>query len=98
MITSSEILNDCCSLCYLFQLREDTKTGVYVENLSEFEVETVADILKLLSQVCLPSDSGIFLAQCILTQMPNYASNSLYMWQYVFYCTKLLLVAIGFCE
>ncbi|XP_074343871.1 kinesin-like protein KIN-12D [Apium graveolens] len=32
------------------QLREDTKTGVYVENLSEFEVETVADILKLLSQ------------------------------------------------
>ncbi|KAL1811940.1 hypothetical protein ACET3Z_022005 [Daucus carota] len=31
-------------------LREDTKTGVYVENLSEFEVETVADILKLLSQ------------------------------------------------
>ncbi|XP_059645790.1 kinesin-like protein KIN-12F, partial [Cornus florida] len=31
-------------------LREDIKTGVYVENLSEFEVQTVGDILKLLSQ------------------------------------------------
>ncbi|CAL5333677.1 unnamed protein product [Camellia sinensis] len=31
-------------------LREDTKNGVYVENLSEFEVQTVGDILTLLSQ------------------------------------------------
>ncbi|KAL3538910.1 hypothetical protein ACH5RR_002276 [Cinchona calisaya] len=31
-------------------LREDAKKGVYVENLSEFEVQTVADILKLLRQ------------------------------------------------
>ncbi|KAJ9561218.1 hypothetical protein OSB04_006378 [Centaurea solstitialis] len=32
------------------QLREDVKKGVYVENLTEFEVHTVGDILKLLSQ------------------------------------------------
>ncbi|XP_024966064.1 kinesin-like protein KIN-12D [Cynara cardunculus var. scolymus] len=32
------------------QLREDVKKGVYVENLTEFEVNTVGDILKLLSQ------------------------------------------------
>ncbi|KAL8156267.1 hypothetical protein AgCh_001386 [Apium graveolens] len=31
-------------------LREDTKKGIYVENLSEYEVQTVGDILKLLSQ------------------------------------------------
>ncbi|XP_022897116.1 kinesin-like protein KIN-12F isoform X3 [Olea europaea var. sylvestris] len=31
-------------------LREDIKKGVYVENLSEFEVQTVGDILQLLSQ------------------------------------------------
>lgn len=31
-------------------LREDIKKGVYVENLSEFEVRTVNDILKLLTQ------------------------------------------------
>ncbi|XAR72869.1 Plus-end-directed kinesin ATPase [Bertholletia excelsa] len=31
-------------------LREDTKKEVYVENLTEFEVHTVSDILKLLSQ------------------------------------------------
>ncbi|PSS19180.1 Kinesin-like protein, partial [Actinidia chinensis var. chinensis] len=31
-------------------LREDTKHGVYVENLSEFEVQTVGDILKLVIQ------------------------------------------------
>ncbi|KAK0582663.1 hypothetical protein LWI29_028296 [Acer saccharum] len=31
-------------------LREDVKKGVYVENLSEFEVHTVGDILKLLTQ------------------------------------------------
>ncbi|CAH1450375.1 unnamed protein product [Lactuca virosa] len=32
------------------QLREDVKKGVYVENLTEFEVHTVGDILRLLSQ------------------------------------------------
>ncbi|KAG8368314.1 hypothetical protein BUALT_Bualt15G0032700 [Buddleja alternifolia] len=31
-------------------LREDMKNGVYVENLSEFEVHTVGDILQLLTQ------------------------------------------------
>ncbi|VFQ65808.1 unnamed protein product [Cuscuta campestris] len=31
-------------------LREDITKGVYVENLSEFEVQTVGDIIKLLSQ------------------------------------------------
>lgn len=36
---------------YFFQLREDVKKGVYVENLSEFEVQTVSDILSLLTQV-----------------------------------------------
>lgn len=38
-----------CLLC--FKLREDVKKGVYVENLSEFEVRTVSDILRLLIQV-----------------------------------------------
>ncbi|KAM0006500.1 putative plus-end-directed kinesin ATPase [Helianthus debilis subsp. tardiflorus] len=32
------------------QLREDVKKGVYVENLTEYEVHCVGDILKLLSQ------------------------------------------------
>ncbi|XP_054777208.1 kinesin-like protein KIN-12D isoform X2 [Prosopis cineraria] len=31
-------------------LREDVKKGVYVENLSEFEVHTVGDIIRLLTQ------------------------------------------------
>ncbi|GAB2267273.1 hypothetical protein Dimus_002259 [Dionaea muscipula] len=31
-------------------LREDARKGVYVENLSEFEVHTVTDILKLLAE------------------------------------------------
>ncbi|CAI9104395.1 OLC1v1003057C1 [Oldenlandia corymbosa var. corymbosa] len=31
-------------------LREDMKKGVYVENLSEFEVQTVGDIIRLLRQ------------------------------------------------
>ncbi|XP_048337159.2 kinesin-like protein KIN-12D isoform X1 [Ziziphus jujuba] len=31
-------------------LREDAKKGVYVENLSEFEVQTVGDIISLLTQ------------------------------------------------
>ncbi|KAL0707268.1 hypothetical protein Bca4012_073694 [Brassica carinata] len=32
------------------QLREDIKSGVYVENLTEFEVESVQDILGLITQ------------------------------------------------
>lgn len=35
----------------MYKLREDMKKGVYVENLSEFEVHTVGDILQLLTQV-----------------------------------------------
>lgn len=33
------------------------KKGVYVENLSEFEVQTVGDILKLLTQVTISVDT-----------------------------------------
>ena len=33
------------------QLREDVQKGVYVENLSQFEVQTVGDVLRLLIQV-----------------------------------------------
>ncbi|CAN0879039.1 Kinesin-like protein KIN-12D [Linum grandiflorum] len=40
-------------------LREDSKKGVYVENLSEFEVQTVRDIIKLLAQKCF----GMFCRQ-----------------------------------
>lgn len=36
---------------FVIKLREDVQKGVYVENLSEFEVHTVSDILKLLIQV-----------------------------------------------
>lgn len=39
------------SFTFCFKLREDVKKGVYVENLSEFEVCTVSDILRLLIQV-----------------------------------------------
>lgn len=35
----------------VYKLREDMKKGVYVENLSEFEVHTVGDIVQLLTQV-----------------------------------------------
>lgn len=35
----------------IVQLREDTRKGVYVENLTEFEVGCVSDIIKLLMQV-----------------------------------------------
>lgn len=38
-------------LFIVFKLREDVTKGVYVENLSEFEVHTVSDILRLLIQV-----------------------------------------------
>ncbi|EFJ36676.1 hypothetical protein SELMODRAFT_4729, partial [Selaginella moellendorffii] len=33
-----------------FQLREDVKKGVYVENLKEVEVNSVGDVMKLLNQ------------------------------------------------
>ena len=41
------------------QLRVDIRKGVYVENLTEFEVETVNDILKLLFLVDNFSDSVV---------------------------------------
>lgn len=33
------------------QIREDVKTGVYVENLKEVEVKNVQDVVQLLIQV-----------------------------------------------
>ncbi|KAG2306209.1 hypothetical protein Bca52824_025957 [Brassica carinata] len=39
------------------QLREDIKSGVYVENLTEFEVDSVQDILGLITQVSISSRS-----------------------------------------
>lgn len=38
-------------LILLLQLREDLKKGVYVENLTEHNVRTVNDVVKLLLQV-----------------------------------------------
>lgn len=35
------------------QIREDTKTGVYVDNLSEEYVSSVEDVTRLLSKVYL---------------------------------------------
>ncbi|XP_024015333.1 kinesin-like protein KIN-12D [Eutrema salsugineum] len=40
------------------QLREDIKNGVYVENLTEFEVESVQDILGLITQGSLNRKVG----------------------------------------
>ncbi|CAH8358439.1 unnamed protein product [Eruca vesicaria subsp. sativa] len=40
------------------QLREDIKSGVYVENLTEFEVESVQDILGLITQGSLNRKVG----------------------------------------
>ncbi|KAJ0980308.1 hypothetical protein J5N97_008563 [Dioscorea zingiberensis] len=37
-----------CNIAFHEQLREDLSKGIYVENLTEFEVESVSDILKLL--------------------------------------------------
>ena len=61
--SSTNLLVSRCSfgfvkrlLCdgFVTQLREDTNKGVYVENLTEFQVETVSDIMKLLMKVpCL---------------------------------------------
>lgn len=36
-------------ICYSARIQH-TRTGIYVENLLEYEVQTVGDILKLLSQ------------------------------------------------
>jgi len=33
------------------QMREDVRKGVYVENLTEVEVNSVQDVIQLLSQV-----------------------------------------------
>lgn len=49
-------------MAYDEQLREDIRKGVYVENLTEFEVENVNDILKLLIQVNHISDPHILLS------------------------------------
>ncbi len=38
-------------------MREDARTGVYVENLSEVEVHGVQDVIHLLIQVILSSSS-----------------------------------------
>lgn len=38
---------------FYVQLREDTRKGVYVENLTEFEVGCVSDIIKLLMLVSM---------------------------------------------
>lgn len=34
------------------QIREDTKTGVYVDNLSEEFVSSVQDVTRILIKVC----------------------------------------------
>lgn len=43
-------------LILLLQLREDLKKGVYVENLTERNVRTVNDVVKLLLQVGISSE------------------------------------------
>lgn len=43
--------NSIVNLILLLQLREDLKKGVYVENLTEYNVRTVNDVVKLLLQV-----------------------------------------------
>lgn len=36
----------------MWQIREDSKKGVYVENLKEEEVSNARDVIQLLVQVC----------------------------------------------
>lgn len=36
-----------------FQIREDVKSGVYVENLTEEYVSTMKDVTQLLIKVCI---------------------------------------------
>lgn len=43
------------------QIREDAKTGVYVENLKEIEVKSVHDVVQLLIQVSVPLLLSFFL-------------------------------------
>lgn len=38
-------------------MREDLKEGVYVENLTEYNVKNVDEVLKLLLQVCQYSET-----------------------------------------
>ncbi|KAG9137063.1 hypothetical protein Leryth_019009 [Lithospermum erythrorhizon] len=45
-----DLLDPSSTNLQVLVLREDSKKGVYVENLSEFEVQTVGDMLNLLSQ------------------------------------------------
>lgn len=40
-------------LGFVLQIREDVKTGVYVDNLTEEYVCSMKDIIKLLTKVCL---------------------------------------------
>lgn len=47
----SRLLNFECRYYGLVQMREDSRTGVYVENLSEVEVHSVQDVIQLLIQV-----------------------------------------------
>ncbi|PWA72497.1 kinesin motor domain-containing protein [Artemisia annua] len=47
------------------QLRENVKKGVYVENLTEFEVHTVRDILRLLIRVFIRSIDEVALTSCL---------------------------------
>lgn len=36
----------------MWQIREDSKKGVYVENLKEVEATNARDVIQLLMQVC----------------------------------------------
>lgn len=47
----SRLLNVESRYYGLVQMREDSRTGVYVENLSEVEVHSVQDVIQLLIQV-----------------------------------------------
>lgn len=42
------MLNSCDDI---LQMREDVRKGVYVDNLTEVEVNSVQDVIQLLSQV-----------------------------------------------
>ncbi len=42
------LLNSCDDI---LQMREDVRKGVYVDNLTEVEVNSVQDVIQLLSQV-----------------------------------------------
>lgn len=46
------------------QMREDGKKGVYVENLSEVEVESVQDVIHLLLLVHDNINQALSVAEC----------------------------------